>query len=109
MNTREKISRVWEEILLINLAEENSDSAHAQHNAQDIAFVISQLIEPTISIIVSCATLYVFRKDRKNKETSEEKNIEKKKNEIKEIFDNYNINIENMDDVISEILTKIKD
>lgn len=103
----ERICCVWEEILVCRKKMKDGqkeDTARMQHSFQDIGFVISQLIEPTVSIIVGLATLYAVRDGNR---TKTEADIEKKKTEIKEIFDNYNLDMENVDEVISEILSKL--
>lgn len=103
-----QISNAWESVLT-NKSLQVENHNRVQYDIQDIAFIISQLIEPTITIIVQLATLYIYIKKRGHDTYQHERLIEKKKSDIKEILDNYNVNIENVDEVINAIITKLTD
>lgn len=57
----EQIRNAWEGVLA-NRAALDENHAHMQHDIQDVAFIVSQLIEPTMAIIAQLATLYIVLK-----------------------------------------------
>lgn len=104
----EQVRSAWEGVLADRTAL-NENHAHMQHDIQDVAFIVSQLIEPTMAIIAEFATLYIAFKKQGNNTCSHERQIEKEKAIIKDVLDNYNVDIENVDEVINEIITKLAD
>lgn len=103
----EQIRSAWEGVLT-NRATLNGTQAHVHHDIQDVAFIVSQLIEPTIAIIAQFATLYVVIKKNGKKTCSHEREIERERAIIKEILDNYNVDIGNVDEAIDSIITSLK-
>ena len=102
----EQIRNAWEGVLA-NRTALDENHAHMQHDIQDVAFIVSQLIEPTIAIIAQLATLYIVLKKQGNDTCPHERQIEKEKSIIKDVLDNYNVDIENVDEVIDSIITKL--
>ena len=104
----EQISQAWKSALQDKTQQLNS-AYSIQHDIQDVAFIISQLIEPTIAIIVQLATLYIVMKKGNNNVQGHEQEIDKQKTAIKEILDNYNLDAEKADEMIDAIIINLKD
>ena len=104
----EQISQAWRKVLLDKTQQANcADSI--QHDIQDVAFVISQLVEPTISIIVQLAALYIAIKKGNDNAPEHEQQVEQQRTAIKEILDNYNLDTERADDMINAIIASLMD
>ncbi len=104
----DNIRRTWIKELENRKSPVNIQS-QIQHNIQDLGFIVSQLIEPTISILVQFAMLYICLQNGKKANQHEESRIQKSKDTIKEVLDNYNIEIENIDNIINTIITKLEE
>lgn len=102
----ELIRSEWEDVLA-DRSVFNGDHDHVQHDIQDFSFLVSQLIEPTIVIITQLAILYIDLKKQKINTYTYEQRIQKEKSIIKDVLDNYNVDIENVDEVIESIIKKL--
>ncbi len=109
---KQKIVNYWTELLDAHSSQEdiNKDS---QYSLQDCGIIISQIIEPTIDILLLLGVIYnkngVFIKTKKKDEKADIQTINECKSKIESILDNYCIFDIHVDDVLQQIKKKILD
>ncbi len=108
MNEFNTIIRTEWETKLESICCEIPQSENELRSSQSWDIIISQLIVPTLSLLINAGSLYYARKSFKNDEIKAmESKLETISNSIKEILENYNIDPEIIDAVMIEIGKKV--
>lgn len=107
---RHIVETIWE--LRIASLDDNHDSNNngSLNSVQECATVVSQLIEPTLNLLINAGMLYYTRKSFilcMEEEKRCKENIESIYNGIQEILENYSIDPKIITDIMADIAKKI--